>query len=223
LIPIWVWLEFLLKEDPHPEPRTLIIIAIILGFLSAIFSYFVEYLVYSQTGSFNNLYYLISAFLEEFLKFLLIFIFIFSTKYFDEPVDSMIYMGFSAVGFSFIETFSYLCTTLISEYTKEHIYYLLIGISLLRFLGANFLHLLASSIIGFGYSISLKTRRVLPFILSFLCSSFLHFIYNIFIIKDDIKVFVFPILWAVFFIVLIQFNILKIKDDRLGARASDQP
>lgn len=231
LAPIWFWLEFLLKEDPHPEPRLFIFLAVVLGALSAILSYYVEHKVFLFTNDFNYLYYLLSAFVEEFLKFLIIFIFIFQTRYFDEPIDAMIYMGFSAIGFSFLETFAYLCGAFVELTGFKNIYVDIIGftnkyvyitaLSLLRFLGANFLHLLASVMIGFGYAISIKVRRVFPFVFSFICSSFLHFLYNLFIIKDDIRLYIFPVLWAVFFIILIQFNILKINNDRLGARASD--
>ena len=221
LVPIWFWLEFLLKEDPEPEPRTFILLAIILGSLSAILSYYIEAGIFSRINDFNYLYYFLSAFVEEFLKFLVIFLFIFPTRYFDEPVDAMIYMGFSAIGFSFLETFSYLCNVFLEEMGSSNLYAYLMALSLLRFFGANFLHLLASAIIGFGYGLSIKIRRVLPFMLSFITASFLHFIYNLFIIKDDIRLYIFPILWAIFFIILIQFNILKIKNDRMGTRASN--
>ena len=216
LLPLWFWLEFLLKEDPHPEPSSFIILSIVLGILSAILSYYAEYKIYSLTNDFNSLYYFLSAFAEEFLKFIVIFLFIFPTKYFDEPVDAMIYMGFSAIGFSFLETFSYLCNSFIEALGSPNIYAYITAISILRFFGANFLHLLASVIIGFGYGITIKVRRIFPFIFSFICSSFLHFIYNLFIIKEDIRLYIFPILWAVFFIILIQFNVLKIKNERVG-------
>lgn len=218
LIPIWIWLEFILNEDPHPEPRSLIFFAIILGFISTILSYYAEYIIFLSLGTTENYaYYLASAFVEEFFKFFLIFLLIFPTRYFDEPVDAMIYMGFSAIGFSFLETLAYMCKSfiVINETTFSPVLFLTV-ITILRFLGANFLHLLASVIIGFGYGVSIKIRRVLPFILAFLSSTFLHFIYNIFIIKDDISIYIFPILWAIFFIVLIQFKILKIKNDRMG-------
>ncbi len=218
LVPIWIYLEFILNEDPHPEPRYLIIFSILLGFLATIISYYGEYWTYLALGSSDSyLYFFLSAFIEEFLKFFLIFLFIFPTKYFDEPVDAMIYMGFSAIGFSFLETFAYLCKSFLElNYQFVVSIFLVIIISILRFLGANFLHLLASLIIGFGYGISIKIRRILPFIVAFISSTLLHFIYNIFIIKDDIRIYIFPILWAVFLLVLIQFKILKIKDDRVG-------
>lgn len=220
-IPIWIWIEFLLKSDPHPEPRSLIYFAIFLGFLSTILSYHFEFFIYNYIGEYNLKYYFYSALIEEFFKFLLIFLFIFPTRYFDEEIDAMIYMGLSAIGFSIIETFANLCRNLTTEIFAEiHPYIIIITISILRFLGANFLHILASTIIGFGYAITLKIRRIYPFILSFFSATFLHFIYNLFIIKDDIRLYIFPILWAVFFIVLFQIAFLRKQKNGVRARTS---
>lgn len=209
-LPIWIWLEIIIKSDPHPEPRLLIYFSIFLGFLATILSFYGEAFIYNRIGEFNNYYYFYSALIEEFFKFFVIFLFIFPTKYFDEPIDSMIYMGFSAIGFSVLETFANLCKSLISElYLPLSPYIIVVAISILRFLGANFLHLLASVIIGFGYGISIRIRRIYPFIFSFSSSVLLHFIYNLFIIKEDISLYIFPILWAIFFIVIMQFEFLR--------------
>lgn len=220
-IPIWIWFELIIKSDPHPEPRLLIYFSILLGFLATILSYYSEIFIYNKIGDFTPLYFFYSALAEEFLKFLVIFLFIFPTKYFDEPIDAMIYMGFSAIGFSILETFANLCRVIATNsYLPLSPYLMLVAISILRFLGANFLHILASAIIGFGYAISLRIRRIYPFILSFLASVFLHFIYNLFIIKEDINLYVFPILWAVFFLVIIQITILR-KENGMGTRTSN--
>lgn len=222
-IPIWIWFEFLLSEDPHPEPRPLIYFAIFLGFLATILSYYSEASIYNYIGEYNTIYYFYSALIEELFKFLVIFLFIFPTRYFDEEIDAMIYMGFSALGFSFIETFANLCNVLTKEALSEfHPYLLVVFISILRFLGANFLHILASAIIGFGYALTLQIRRIYPFIISFVSAIVLHFIYNLFIIKDDIRVYIFPILWAVFFIVLFQFAFLSKQKNGLRARTPNK-
>ncbi len=219
-IPLWIWLEIIIKADPHPEPKLLIFFSILLGFLATILSYYSELFLYNKIGDFNNIYFFYSAFIEEFFKFLVIFLFIFRTKYFDEPVDAMIYMGFSAIGFSIFETFANLCKVLLTElYLPFYSFFFVIVVSVFRFIGANFLHILASAIIGFGYAFSIRMRRIYPFIFSFLSSVFLHFIYNLFIIKEDISLYIFPILWAIFFIVIIQLTILR-KENGLGTRTS---
>jgi RsiW-degrading membrane proteinase PrsW (M82 family) len=205
-IPIYAWLRFILKEDEHREPVIAIFAAIMLGVLAGILSYFSEFSLSKSVPVETLMYYLISAFIEEFYKFILILILIFPTRYFDEAVDAMVYMGFSALGFAFLENFGNLCSSILEVGAIG-----LIFIAGLRFLGANFLHLLASTLIGFGYALMYKTRRVLPFLFSFLIASSLHFLYNMFIIEKDIAIYIFPVLWAVFFIVLKEYQIIKLK------------
>jgi len=221
LIPIWIWWEFIYLEDDHPEPKFMLLFAIILGLMSAILSYFAEAKIYQYFTESNYSYYALSAIIEEFLKFFLIFLFIFTTRYFDEPIDAMIYMGFAGLGFGFIETYLNICSVMINPPSEANVYLLGISVSILRFLGANFLHMLASVLIGFGYAVSFKTRRLLPFIYSFFMAAFLHFLYNIFIIRDDVRLLIFPILWAVFFVTLIEFKIIKVKNGRLGTYTSN--
>ncbi|MFZ8847816.1 MAG: PrsW family intramembrane metalloprotease [Minisyncoccia bacterium] len=222
LIPIWIWWEFIYLEDDHPEPRYMLLLAIILGVVAAILSYFAQAKIYYLLGyEFNYVYYFLSAFVEEFFKFILVFLFILPTRYFDELVDVMIYMGFTALGFAFIETYLNICSVLINPPEGISPFFASIAVSILRFLGANFLHMLASVLVGFGYAVSLKTRRILPFVYSFLMASFLHFLYNIFIIREDVKLLIFPILWAIYFITLIEFKIIKIKNGGVGTYTSN--
>lgn len=222
LIPIWIWWEFIYLQDEHPEPKLMLLFAIILGIVAAVFSYFSQEKIYTILGfEFNYAYYFLSALIEEFFKFILIFLFIFSVKYFDEIIDAMIYMGFAGLGFAFIETYLNVCYVLINPPQYISPFLASIAVSILRFLGANFLHMLASLLIGFGYAVTLKTRRILPFVYSFLMASFLHFLYNIFIIREDIRLLIFPILWAIYFVTLIEFKVIKIKDDRLGTYTSN--
>ncbi|MEM5782603.1 MAG: PrsW family glutamic-type intramembrane protease [Candidatus Aenigmatarchaeota archaeon] len=207
LVPILIWLSFVLKEDPHKEPVFFIFIALLLGGLAGIFSYFLEFALSRSVSVESVSYYLISAFIEEFLKFILILVLIFPTKYFDEAIDAMIYMGISALGFAFLENIGNLCSSIMVSGALG-----MMVVAGLRFLGANFLHLLASTLIGFGYAITYKTRRILPFLISFFIASSLHFLYNMFIIEKDIAVYMFPILWAVFFITLKEYQIIKLRN-----------
>jgi hypothetical protein len=78
-----------------------------------------------------------------------------------------------------------------------------------RFFGANLLHILASSLIGYGYAFFVKTRRIFPFALSFFSGIILHFLYNyLIIILPPGFILVLPILWTVFLVVLSEINYL---------------
>lgn len=193
----FLWVFYLNKKDPHPEPIPWLFFAFLLGIISGFLSYFTESYFYNFFKD-ENKFFLFSSFVEEFFKFILIYLLVFPQKVFDEPIDGMIYMIFSAFGFSFLENIFFVLN---SEGS-------LILTLFLRFLGANFLHLLTSSLIGFGYSYFLKTNNFFIFLISFLSAIFFHFVYNIGVITHGLFI-VLPLLWSIFFIVLFDLNYLK--------------
>jgi RsiW-degrading membrane proteinase PrsW (M82 family) len=195
----FLWIFYFHKKDKHPEPIFWLIIAFLLGISSAFISYyFQKNTVHFLKDDWQR--YLIFAFIEEFFKFFLIWLFIFPQKVFDEPIDAMIYMMFSALGFAFFENL-----VLALGPTTSNVFATLFY----RFFGANLLHILASSLIGYGYAFFVKTRRIFPFALSFLSGTLLHFLYNYFIISlPPGFILVLPILWAVFWVVLSELNYL---------------
>ena len=195
----FLWIFYFYKKDKHPEPIFWLIIAFLLGISSAFISYyFQKNTVHFLKDDWQR--YLIFAFIEEFFKFFLIWLFIFPQKVFDEPIDAMIYMMFSALGFAFFENLVLALGPKTSNVFATLFY---------RFFGANLLHILASSLIGYGYAFFVKTRRIFPFALSFLSGTLLHFLYNYFIISlTPGFILVLPILWAVFLVVLSELNYL---------------
>jgi RsiW-degrading membrane proteinase PrsW (M82 family) len=193
----FLWILYFYKKDKHPEPIFWLIIASLLGIYSAIISYYFEKNVFLEEKWSR---YLLFALIEEFFKFFVIWLFIFPQKVFDEHIDAMIYMMFSALGFAFFENFFLVLNTKTINIVSTLIF---------RFLGANLLHILASSLIGYGYAFFMKTRRIFPFALSFFSGTFLHFLYNyIIIILPSGFILVLPILWAVFLVVLSELNYL---------------
>jgi len=202
----FIWVFSLDKKDPHPEPKLSLLISFVLGIISAFLSYFPEQFFYNLgLGNENQtVYFLLNAFLEEFFKFALIYLFIFPTRVFDEPIDGMIYMIFSAFGFAFVENVAIVYRDFFQP-GGQLIYLVLF----FRFMGANFLHILTSSLIGFGYSYMLTTKRLLVFVFSFLSAVILHFFYNLSIIKSG-NFLILPLLWSIFFIVLFELDYLKL-------------
>jgi RsiW-degrading membrane proteinase PrsW (M82 family) len=200
----FIWVIYLFKKDPHPEPFFWLFIAFFLGIISAFLSLYSQKLLEDYFfKEINNWYYFLAALIEEFLKFILIRIFIIPRKVFDEPIDAMIYMIFVAFGFAFIENIG-----VILKFDKNILFIILF----LRFLGANLLHILTSSLIGFGYSLSLNLRNFLVFTIFFLTATFLHFLYNLFILNLEFGILqITPILWFFFFVVIYQLNYLSFK------------
>lgn len=203
----FLWIFYFYKKDKHPEPKIWLFLSFILGIFSGIFSYYSESLLSPLVLENKFIQFLFFAFIEEFFKFLLVWFIIFPQKVFDEPVDAMVYMMFAAWGFAFLENF-----VLIFKLSNSIIYNP--GVVLVfRFLGANLLHILASALIGYGYSFWVKTRSILPFVFSMSSGVILHFIYNYLIIKSPFGIaLVLPILWTAFLVVLSELNYLTEND-----------
>lgn len=207
----YLWFYYFYRKDPHPEPKLWIFLAFLLGVLSAFFAYFLqEGLVYLGITKDNyfTLHYLLSAFTEEISKFVFVWLFIFrrnKNKVFDEPVDAIVYLAASAFGFAILENLAVQFSGL-NSYANHSVWFL----GFVRFIGANLLHILASVMLAFGYAEALSIRRLYPFTISVVLSTFLHFWYNVLTLSQNYVVHVLPILWAMFPIILIEIGHLKL-------------
>src|SRR3989344_7487769 len=102
------WLGFFLFEDrEHPEPKFMIFIVFLGGILSAFMALSPEIYLnakFPQTGlAYQSKMLIPFAFIEELMKFTIVYLVIKYNKYFDEGVDAMIYMITAALGFAAIE------------------------------------------------------------------------------------------------------------------------
>ena len=105
LIPSFAWLIFFLREDAHPEPKKMIIKVFLAGalisLLTAIFQiYFQKILNVFNFVQYTVVSFLILATIEEAFKFLAAYASAGGSKYFDEPMDAMIYMVTASLGFA---------------------------------------------------------------------------------------------------------------------------
>jgi len=148
------------------------------------------------------------ALVEEFLKFLVVKEKVLRNPEFDEPIDAMIYMIISALGFAAGENILILVPlkyTLFSE---------IFGVSLLRFLGATFLHALCAAIIGFfiGLSFFEEKRRGKLIFFGLTLAILLHGFYNFSIMKGEgsLKLLV-PLLLLLIAAIFVSFGFKKLK------------
>ena len=103
LLPALAWLWFWRREDSaHPEPRFLIAASFVGGILAVIIAIFGEKFI-ADTVNDQNMRYTLWAALEEIIKFGTVITIALNTKYYDEPIDAMIYMVVAALGFAAIE------------------------------------------------------------------------------------------------------------------------
>jgi RsiW-degrading membrane proteinase PrsW (M82 family) len=168
LIPVLIWLavftliiKFRFKKELSLE-RILIFFNV--GVLITPFAYFLED-YYSNLAGLNPsqnlttlqnlIFYLGIATIEELSKFSGVFLISKKGKFFNEPIDAMLYLIILALGLSLVENFSLLTQTLINP----QLFLIVLRKLSLRFIGANLLQALSSSIIGYFWVLSILMKK----------------------------------------------------------------
>jgi RsiW-degrading membrane proteinase PrsW (M82 family) len=188
IVPSLIWLFHYLGKDIHPEPKRMLVSVFILGALATFPTAIIEL---SLSGLIEKIPFLVaipllklfvySVFVigltEELAKFFFVGA-ISQSKHFDEPIDAMIYMVTSAMGFAALENLFYLIGDNYQPQTS-------IAISIFRFLGANFLHALCSAIVGYYFAKSIVEKKKSYFVFGIMIASLLHGIFNYYIIERN--------------------------------------
>jgi RsiW-degrading membrane proteinase PrsW (M82 family) len=198
IAPSVIWLLFYLRKDAHPESNRMILNVFFGGVLLMLPAAIIEqglgdricgqgWLFAGFVGSCEKIFspafllynFLAIAFVEEFLKYLVLRWKVLKNSELDEPTDVVLYMIIVALGFAAVENILYLfCNNNLPD-TLRH--------SLARFIGPTFLHTLSSGI--FGYFLVLyfcqNKRKIRFFIFGLMAATILHGIFNIFIMKTD--------------------------------------
>jgi len=186
-LPSLIWLAFYLRKDKHPEPNRLVIKIFLLGVLAVPVAGLLEFLLSltsQKISLFNKLVFIVIGFalIEEVLKYLVVRFGILKNPEFDEPVDAMIYLIISALGFAAAENIYLL--SIIRPSTINTI----LEFITTRFLGATFLHALASGIAGYFLAASLliasKIRKILIWG-GILGATILHSVFNYIILLSS--------------------------------------
>ena len=188
-LPSIIWLAFYLRKDKHPEPNRMIIKIFILGILMVPLAGLLEhgfFLGLEKIALVEKIAILVIGFalIEELLKYLVVKFGVLRNSAFDEPIDAMIYMIITALGFAAAENI-YLLSQ--AGPLKMSITSILEFITT-RFLGATFLHALSSGIIGYFLAASLlvKSRMRKLFIWGgLLGGTVLHSLFNYIIILNS--------------------------------------
>ena len=199
ILPALVWLWFWLREDLHPEPKRLLLKAFAAGAVAIPFvllaevgiSCVITYLFslsasfgfcsgsFAPLGAFSSFGGLLLvvgfAAAEEVIKYISARRFVLTGKDFDEPVDAMIYLITTALGFAAFENIFFLIPAFANTLFEGFI------VSNLRFLGATLLHAVSSGIVGYTIAISfyktnLRTQHLLA---GLFFATALHTIFNI--------------------------------------------
>lgn len=188
-IPSIIWLAFYLRKDKHPEPNKMIIKIFILGILMVPLAGLLEhgfFLGLEHIALVEKMAILVIGFalIEELLKYFVVRFGVLKNSAFDEPVDAMIYMIITALGFAAAENIWLLSQ---AEPLTMSITSILEFITT-RFLGATFLHALASGIIGYFLAASLLVESGIRKIFvwgGLLGGTVLHSLFNYIIILNS--------------------------------------
>jgi len=215
-----VWLWFWLKQDSkRPEPFGLIALSFLAGIIGVVITFPLQKFVVNHSPPFDFLpvwtttavvMVFLLAGIEELIKYGAARLIAFRTRYFDEPIDAMVYLITVALGFSAMENFFYMLDILGSGDV--------FGAAItaqMRFIGATLLHVVSSASIGFfiGLSYYRKRRRRLRYLASgILTAILLHGVFNLSIIKanttmDILQIFFF--FWIVVIILILLFEKIK--------------
>jgi len=165
--PSFIWLLYYLGKDKHPESKRMILKIFIYGVLSGVLAFLIEvwlswgvifigekYIDMAPLIFFIINQFIIVALVEELCKFLVVKEKVIRHREFDEPVDAMIYMIVAALGFAALENTLVLFSIGEPFFIRDAAL-----ISSFRFLGATFLHALASGVIGYYLAISFCDRE----------------------------------------------------------------
>jgi RsiW-degrading membrane proteinase PrsW (M82 family) len=155
LLPALVWLYFLLKEDyRNPEPRSVLFLAFLAGMIAVPVAVPLEslfrayaYSTYPMCSPYLPLCLPIItgwAVIEEVLKYGMCALFVLWRKDVDEPIDLVIYMLTTALGFAALENALFLAEPIAARH-----FLAALATDNLRFVGSTLLHIIASSTIGF--------------------------------------------------------------------------
>ena len=187
-VPSIIWLAFYLRKDANPEPNFLIRKVFLWGMLATLpaialellLRSFFSFLPFSEGITLVLYIFLGVALVEEVLKFLIVRVLMYSNKAMDEPVDVMLYMIIAALGFAAFENILILFGLGTSSPVSN-----IVALTLVRLVGATFLHALASGTFGYFLARSFfdAKRKYLYVGAGLFIAVLLHGLFNFYILE----------------------------------------
>jgi RsiW-degrading membrane proteinase PrsW (M82 family) len=208
LLPVLLWLWFWEHEDKHPEPKKIVFLAFVGGMIGVVVSLVFESSTAHLFSNFNFTLFIWAA-IEELSKFGLAYVLVLRRIENHEPIDSMMYMIATALGFSALENALFLFRPI---YLNSNLEALATGN--LRFMGATLVHTMASGIIGLGLALtfyrSKRAKRVYV-TLGVITAIVLHAFFNlsIIVLNESWPLVPFYVVWIIIVFLLLAFEKVK--------------
>lgn len=182
LLPAIIWLYFLLQEDAaHPEPKSMIALAFVVGMATVPIAIPLEQFARNAlTGGFAVL--TAWALIEEVLKYSMAAALVLWRPAVDEAPDYVIYMITVALGFAAAENMLFLLKPISDGSIASSIF-----TGDVRFIGSTLLHVFASAAIGFALAFTDGRRpltRIIAGALGLILAVSLHTTFNALIIVE---------------------------------------
>lgn len=188
LLPGFAWLLFYLQEDSNQEPKKIVALVFAAGVVSAAAALVLEL---AASCVFTNhlmdctrrtaggvaltpILLLVYAAIEELVKFGAVWFTVAKTKYFDEPIDAMIYMAVAALGFATVENLAALYGQSTQLFMND-----LLETATFRLIGTTLLHTLTASVIGYFWALEIRNFKSGKFLAyGLILGITLHVIFN---------------------------------------------
>ncbi|MCK9345076.1 MAG: PrsW family intramembrane metalloprotease [Candidatus Pacebacteria bacterium] len=229
ILPSLVWLWFWLRQDREsPEPKGLIAISFFAGMAVVYFVLPLQKLVAASispimdtVGALAEQFAIVPpteqetkitlwAFIEEVAKYATVFLIAYKSKFFDEPMDAIMYLITAALGFAAMENILYIVKDLAHGGVME-----VFGNGNMRFIGATIVHIVSSAFIGIAMAFAFNTPKYIKFImvgLGILIATLLHAYFNLSIMENDgtLKtLLVFSQFWAAIVGIIVMIAVIK--------------
>lgn len=224
VLPALFWLWFWLREDRlHPEPRSLIVISFLVGMIAVLFALPTEQWMCGlilhgaecavRLPITQNIVFIIVgwAVAEEIFKFIASYFGALRNRENDEPIDSLIYLITTALGFAALENALFLAGAVKTGGLVQGL-----DLGVLRFVGASLLHVVSSGALGFFLALGFYKRgsmKKIDALLGICAAICLHALFNLFILKSEGNSFytftVFAFVWLTVILLFVGFEKVK--------------
>lgn len=191
-LPPLLWLWFWLGEDVHPEPLREVALVFLIGMVAVFVSFMGERAFFHISSIIGKMIFELSdrlilminiiafASIEEVAKTGAAVISGLRSRYYDEPVDAMIYLIAASLGFAALENMFFIIDTLGQGIHES------LSVAVFRFANAVLIHASTGAIIGsaFAFSFCDYTKRMRELGVALVAAISLHTLYNFFITQS---------------------------------------
>ncbi|MBR2712750.1 MAG: PrsW family intramembrane metalloprotease [Bacilli bacterium] len=213
ILPSVLLLSLILYSDRKSrEPLSMILICILSGAFTICFSLIIDKLIltlnlidasmFPSQNSYSVYRIMVLAGVEEYAKLLILHLFLYKNKAYDDIYDGFVYSSIIALSFSLIETVMYVF--------REPTFSEMTSLAILRNFTSIPLHIVCGVVMGYFISLQkfskTRGRKFLNLLLSLFVPTLIHTIYNVFfsiILMDPTSVF--TLIIVILFILSIYF------------------